>query len=362
MLGTIRQPTIASPPVPPTILNVVGNRPQFVKAAPVELALAGRANVLTVDSGQHYDRELAGVFYDELGLSAPRYRLDVGSGSHAVMTARILERMEPVILETDPSWVLVYGDTNTTLGAALTAAKLQVRVAHVEAGLRSFNRSMPEELNRLAVDAIADCLFAPSARAIENLASEGRAAAAHLVGDVMVDAARIFGPLADRDPVTPAGAGPYVLATVHREANTRPEALSRIVGSLRRIERPVVLPLHPRTRAVIEREGIDTTGLTITAPLGYLRFTALLRAASVLVTDSGGAQKEAYLPGTPCITLRDETEWVETVDLGWNRLVGTDAALLARALDAPSPTTARPPVYGDGHASERIAAILLASA
>jgi UDP-N-acetylglucosamine 2-epimerase len=350
--------------VAPRILSVVGNRPQFVKAAPLHLALRERATLRVVDTGQHYDRELAGVFYEELALDPPDHHLGVGSGSHGAMTARILERIEPVIAFEAPDWLVVFGDTNSTLAAALAAAKLGVPVAHVEAGLRSFDRAMPEEVNRVLVDTLSAALLCPSEVAVANLAAEGITAGVEVVGDVMADAARIFGPLAERmepSPLATLGLSPgsYLLATVHRDANTRQPALGRLVAGLSALGEPVVLPLHPRTRAALKRDGLAFgSNVRLVEPASYLAFTALLRGARALVTDSGGAQKEAYYHGVPCITLRRETEWVETVTSGWNVLVGDDAAALASAVAALSPPVARPALYGDGHAAERIAAIL----
>ena len=336
------------------VLSVVGNRPQYVKAAPLAAALAGRAEVVGVDTGQHYDPELSRVFYDELGIAPPAHRLEVGSGTHAEMTARILERIEPVLIAERPDWVVVYGDTNSTLAAALAAAKLGLPLAHVEAGLRSFDRTMPEELNRLVADRVSDVLLCPSAVAVANLAAEGITDGVHMVGDVMADAARLFGPLAGAD------AGDYVLATIHREANTRQPALGRLVDALSALDVDVRLPLHPRTRAALEREGLAFGGrVQVLPPVPYLEFTGLLRGARALLTDSGGAQKEAWFHQVPCITLRDRTEWVETVEHGGNVLVGDDAAAIAAAVAAPPRPADWPPLYGDGHAAERIADVLL---
>jgi UDP-N-acetylglucosamine 2-epimerase len=345
------------------VLSVVGNRPQYVKAAPLCVALAARAEVVGVDTGQHYDPELSQVFYDELGIAPPAHRLAVGSGSHAAMTARILERIEPVLLTERPDWCVVYGDTNSTLAAALAAAKLGIPVAHVEAGLRSYDRSMPEEVNRVLVDRISDVLLAPSQTGADNLAAEGITDGVCVVGDVMADAARLFGPIAERsDALVELGLEPggYVLATIHREANTRQPALGRLVAALSVLDADVVLPLHPRTAAALEREGLTFGGrVRIVPPAPFLAFTALLRGARVLLTDSGGAQKEAWFHGVPCVTLRDRTEWVETVAAGGNVLVGDDAAAIAAAIAHPPQPAAWPALYGDGHAAERIADVLL---
>jgi UDP-N-acetylglucosamine 2-epimerase len=251
--------------------------------------------------------------------------------------------------------VVVYGDTNSTLAAALAAVKLGLPVAHVEAGLRSFDRAMPEEINRVLVDAVAGVLLCPSRVAVDNLAAEGVTRGVHVVGDVMADAARLFGPLADRvDRPDP----PYVLATIHREANTRQPELGRLVAALSDLGGRVILPVHPRTRAAVAAAGLEFgPEVEVREPAGYLEFTALLRGARALVTDSGGAQKEAYFHGIPCVTLRDTTEWVETVESGWNALAGDDAAAIRAAVARPVPAE-RPELYGDGHAAERIAAVL----
>jgi UDP-N-acetylglucosamine 2-epimerase len=348
----------------PRILSVVGNRPQFVKAAPLHLAFRNHATVRVVDTGQHYDRELAGIFYEELDLAPPDHHLGVGSGSHGAMTARILERIEPVIVLEAPDWLVVFGDTNSTLAATIAGAKLGVPVAHVEAGLRSFDRRMPEEVNRVVVDTLSTALFCPAALAARNLAAEGITAGVHVVGDVMADAARLFGPLAERafpSPLTTLSLDPgsYLLATIHRDANTRQPALGRLVEALSAIDEAVVLPLHPRTKAALAREGLAFGGsVQVVEPAGYVAFTALLRGARALVTDSGGAQKEAYYHGVPCITLRDTTEWMETVDVGWNALVGDDPAAILAAVGAIEPPPSRPELYGDGHTAERIVAVL----
>ncbi len=346
----------------PKVVSVVGNRPQYVKAAPLALALAERAEVVGVDTGQHYDPELSQVFYDELGIAPPVHRLAVGSGAHSEMTARILERIGPVLEAERPDWCVVYGDTNSTLAAALAAAKLGIPLAHVEAGLRSFDRSMPEEVNRVVADRVSDLLLCPSDEAVRNLAAEGITAGVEQVGDVMADAARLFGPIAERSTaladlgLEPGG---YALCTIHREANTRQPALGRLADALAALDLDVVLPLHPRTRAALEREGIALGGrVRAIEPVGYLAFTALLRGARMLLTDSGGAQKEAWFHAVPCITLRDRTEWVETVAHGGNVLVGDDAAAIRAAVADPPHPGAWPALYGDGHAAERIAALL----
>ncbi|MBX6323223.1 MAG: UDP-N-acetylglucosamine 2-epimerase (non-hydrolyzing), partial [Rhodospirillaceae bacterium] len=339
------------------LLSVVGARPQFVKAAVLSRALAagGGLREVMVHTGQHFDDEMSAVFFRELSIPAPAYELGVHGGGHGAMTGRMLAALEPVIEAEAPDLVLVYGDTNSTLAGALAAAKLHVPVAHVEAGLRSFNRRMPEEVNRVLTDHASDLLFCPTAAAVENLRREGIVGGVHWVGDVMYDAALFAGARAraESDIVTRLGLddGGYALATVHRAENTDDEArLRRVVACLRAQvrERPVVLPLHPRTRQAAERFGIDLDGLLVCPPLGYLDMARLLQGAALVLTDSGGLQKEAYFHRVPCVTLRDETEWVETVECGWNRLWTEPAYKPRRPIDD----------YGDGRAGEAVVAAL----
>jgi UDP-GlcNAc3NAcA epimerase len=348
------------------VLSVVGNRPQFIKSAPLSVALrdAGIEEVL-LHTGQHYDRELSQLFFDELGLNEPAYRLGVGS----LPRDEMIERMRPGIREAiereQPDWVLVFGDTNSTLAGALAADEAGVRQAHVEAGLRSGDWSMPEERNRVETDRLAALLFCPDERSRAQLGDEGVTGEAEVVGDVMADAARRFGPLARKrsDVLGQLGLRPgaYVLVTVHREANVFQPRLGRIVAGLNAIDEPTVFPAHPRTRAAIERERLGLgPQLQLIAPVGYLDMTALVSQARVVVTDSGGLQKEAYWFGVPCVTLRAQTEWPDTVELGANVLVDDDPASIASAVAAAAMPSGLPPLYGDGHASERIAASLLA--
>jgi UDP-GlcNAc3NAcA epimerase len=345
------------------ILSVVGNRPQFIKSGPLSLALQNRAQETVLHTGQHYDHELSQVFFDELGLAPPKHRLEVGSGSHAEQTARMLPGIEGAVVEEGPDLVLVYGDTNSTLAGALAASKLRVPVAHVEAGLRSFDRTMPEELNRVLVDRVSSLLFAPSGTAVDNLRAEGIAEGVHEVGDVMLDANLRLAPIARQRSqaleLTGVEPGRYALATVHREANTREPALGRIVEALNALEEPVVFPLHPRTAAAIESGGHRLGGHVHALPsAGYLDFAALASQARVVLTDSGGVQKEAYWYEVPCVTLRENTEWVETVELGWNRLVGADPDAIVSAVASAQPGESHPPLYGDGHAADLIADVL----
>jgi UDP-N-acetylglucosamine 2-epimerase (non-hydrolysing)/UDP-GlcNAc3NAcA epimerase len=347
------------------IATVIGNRPQFVKAAAVSPALRREHEELLVHTGQHYDDELSTIFVDELDVPRPEIELGLGGGTNSEQTARMLGALAELLGDEAPDAVLVYGDTNSTLAGALAAAQAQIPVAHVEAGMRSFDRAMPEELNRVLTDHVAALLLAPSQVAISNLEREGVAGEIELVGDVMVDIAALLAPRAREDdgPLRAAGVQPgaYLLATAHRAANVDdPRRLERLVELLLGFDEPVVLPLHPRTRARLQEAGLLerlAAGTTLLAPLGYLAFGALLHRARAVLTDSGGVQKEAYLAGVPCVTLRDTTEWVETVDSGWNVLVDLDADAARAALQRGTPAQ-RPELYGDGHAGARVVAAL----
>lgn len=349
------------------VVTVIGNRPQFVKAAAVSRRLREAHDEVLVHTGQHYDDELSTVFIEELGIPRPEIELGLGGGSNTEQTARMLAALGPLLREHAPDAVLVYGDTNSTLAGGLAAAQANIPVAHVEAGMRSFDRRMPEELNRVLTDHLSSLLLAPSETAVENLRREHVAGAVEQVGDVMVDVAMLIQPRARADEGAPArlGApeGGFILATAHRAGNVDdPARLRALVTLLRGVEGPVVLPLHPRTRARLEAEGLLdelARDVTITAPLGYLDFTALLVRSRAVLTDSGGVQKEAYLAGVPCVTMRDTTEWVETVDVGWNVLVDLDLER-ARAALAAAPPAARPELYGDGEAGARVVASLAA--
>jgi UDP-N-acetylglucosamine 2-epimerase len=347
------------------VVTVIGNRPQFVKAAAVSGPLRAEHEELLVHTGQHYDDELTTIFVEELAVPAPEVELGLGGGTNTEQTARMLAALGDLLRARAPDAVLVYGDTNSTLAGALAAAQARIPVAHVEAGMRSFDRAMPEELNRVLADHVADLLLVSSDVAADNLAREGVAGEVRVVGDVMVDVARLLGPRARADdgPLREAGvtAGEYVLATAHRAGTVDdPERLRRLVELLLGLEQPVVLPLHPRTRARLREAGLLdrlAAGTILRPPLGYLAFTALLTRAHAVLTDSGGVQKEAYLAGVPCVTLRDRTEWVETVDNGWNVLVDLDAAAARAAVARPAPDE-RPELYGDGRAGMRVAAAM----
>jgi UDP-GlcNAc3NAcA epimerase len=347
------------------VLSVVGARPQFIKAAPVSRALeaAGIEEVL-LHTGQHYDYGMSDVFFEELGMREPDYNLGVGSGPHGAQTGAMLVGIEEVLLKEQPGTVLIYGDTNSTLAGALAAAKMGVPVAHIEAGLRSYNRAMPEEINRVVADAVSSLLFCPTETAAGNLKREGITEGVHVVGDVMYDAVLWAGERGDggSEVLSRLGlkGGGYLLATVHRASNTDElQNLTSIVSALNAAGDTVVFPVHPRTRKALEAAGVGL-GENVLAiePVSYLEMLALERQARKVLTDSGGVQKEAFWFGVPCITLRDETEWVETVESGWNTLTGTEPQRIAEAIGAPKPTGTPPQVYGDGHASERIAQVL----
>jgi UDP-GlcNAc3NAcA epimerase len=347
------------------VLTVVGNRPQFVKAAAVSRLLRAEHDELLVHTGQHYDDELSAVFFEELEIPRPDLELGLGGGTNTTQTSRMLAALEPVLAEQRPDAVLVYGDTNTTLAGGLAAAQARVPVAHVEAGMRSFDRSMPEELNRVLTDHLADLLLCPTETAVANLEREQAAGRVELVGDVMADVSLLVQPRVRRSTATlerfGVEPGDYVVATAHRSGNVDdPERLRRLVALLLAVPGAVVLPLHPRTRARLEAAGLLdelADGVTLTPPLGYLEFTELLVHARAALTDSGGVQKEAYLAGVMCVTLRDTTEWVETLHTGWNTLVDLDETAALEALRRPAPKE-RPALYGGGEAGARVVAAL----
>ena len=353
------------------ILSIVGARPQFIKAAMLSRAWAAvGAEEALVHTGQHYDAAMSDVFFAEMDLPEPKHHLGIGSASHGAQTGRMLEQLEQVILAERPDWVVVYGDTNSTLAGALAAAKLHVPVAHVEAGLRSFNRAMPEELNRLVADQLSDLRFAPTDEAVAHLKREGFAAETiHQVGDVMHDAVQYFGERTVTEPLNKrlGVEGPFALATIHRAENTDdPARLKAIMAGLEAVhtQLPMVFPVHPRTRKALSESSLQPA-LHLGEPVGYVEMLQLEKAAAVVVTDSGGIQKEAFFQGTPCVTARTETEWVELVEHGWNRLANPndpasipDAVEAALAVELPADP---PNLYGDGHAAEAMVDILLAT-
>lgn len=339
------------------IVTVVGARPQFVKAAPVSRALlAAGLDEVMVHTGQHFDANMSDIFFSELEIPTPKHNLDINGGTHGVMTGRMLAGVEAVCIDEKPDAMLIYGDTNSTLAGALAASKLHIPVLHIEAGLRSFNRAMPEEINRVVADHLSALLFCPSRAAVANLEKEGIVEGVHFVGDVMQDAtlfaqARAGGRLALLESlgVEPQG---YALCTLHRAENTDDvQRLGEMIAYLRRASegRPIVWPMHPRTRGVIDREGLSLDGIVVTDPVAYFDMHALLAYAACVFTDSGGLQKEAYFHRVPCVTLREETEWVETIEAGWNRLWTADRYREPRTEIAD---------YGDGNAAGRIAALI----
>jgi UDP-GlcNAc3NAcA epimerase len=354
------------------LLTVVGARPQFIKAAAVSRALLSRESdgwdEILVHTGQHFDTQMSEVFFEELSIATPKYNLGISGGSHGAMTGRMLESLERVMLSEAPDWVLVYGDTNSTLAGTLAASKLHIPVAHVEAGLRSYNLRMPEEINRIVADRLATLLLCPTVSAVENLAKESLTKGGHLVGDVMFDTALHFARQADQRSTILGRLGlesqRYVLATCHRAENTDdPKNLAGIVQGLAAIanSRPVVLPVHPRTRAKFAEYGLHEAlrGITVIEPVSYLDMVALERNAEVIVTDSGGVQKEAFFYRVPCVTTRNETEWVETVNSGWNTLVGCRSAdISAAVLGHGKQRRESMEPYGTGDSAQKVVQVL----
>lgn len=347
------------------IASVVGARPQFIKAAPVSREIRQHHEEILIHTGQHYDENMSDVFFQILDIPRPNYNLGVGSASHARQTADMIRSLEDVLEKEHPDFLLVYGDTNSTLAGALVAAKMNVPLGHVEAGLRSFNRRMPEEVNRVVADHLSNLLFAPTETAIGNLSREGITRGVHMVGDVMYDVALQSAQAArSRDILTRLGLkqAEYLLVTLHRPQNVDDkETLASIVEALVHAGKPVVFPVHPRTRKNLAAFGLWErlrSKVKAIEPVDYLDFIALLMSAAKVVTDSGGVQKEAYFFGVPCITLRDETEWIETLEDGWNALVGTETEEILDAIERFNPAGTKSKSFGDGHAAERIARIL----
>ena len=348
------------------VLSVVGARPQFVKAFPVSRALRKDHEEVLVHTGQHYDEELSAVFFEELAIPEPDANLGVGSDTHARQTAGVMAGLDDLLAREEPDVIVVYGDTNSTLAAALAATKRDLVLAHVEAGLRSHDSTMPEEINRVLTDHCSDLLFAPTERAVDNLRAEGIATGVHRTGDVMFDAMiAVKARAQERSTILEEIGlvdGEYVLATVHREANTDDsDRLAGIVEGLANAPLPVVLPAHPRTEKALHEHGLyerADEALQIVDPIGYLDFLALLDGAERIATDSGGVQKEAFYLSTPCVTMRDRTEWVETVECGWNVLVGADAERITEELTREWRLSEQPTPYGDGDAASKIVEVL----
>jgi UDP-N-acetylglucosamine 2-epimerase len=352
------------------IMSVVGARPQFIKVAPIVKALEkdGAAQHVLVHTGQHYDMELSRIFFDELAIPKPDYNLEVGSDSHAKQTGRMMISLEDTLLTEKPDLVLVYGDTNSTLAGALAAVKLHIPVAHVEAGPRTFDKSIPEEINRVLTDRVSSLLFAPTQTAVNNLKREGIENGVHLTGDVMLDSFRQFSEMAARNSRVldelALSQGSYLLATVHRARNTDNEKnLSSIIDAFVKLESTIVFPLHPRTEKYLKQYRLydrlkKAPNMRLISPVGYLDSMMLTRNASKVLTDSGGLQKEAYFSKVPCITLDEATGWPEIVEDGWNILVGSDKGKIIEAVKGFEPKRKPRDVFGDGKAAERIMEIL----
>lgn len=346
------------------IVSIVGARPQFIKASPFLRAARREHESVLVHTGQHYDDNMSDLFFRELDLPAPDFHLGVGSGPHGAQTGAMLASLERVIVGTKPDWAVIFGDTNSTLAGALAAVKLNIPVAHVEAGLRSFNRRMPEEINRVVADHLSELLFCPSETAVRHLAAEGRTRNVYLTGDVMREAYAIASVRARRDSTVLEKLGlterQYLLATVHRAENTGDQSrLRNILRAFAGLDETIVFPVHPRTRAALNGVNGRLSGnVRLIDPVGYLDITRLQLGARAILTDSGGLQKEAYWSGVPCITLREETEWSETVDAGWNVLTGADSARIVSAVKTFTPPAARPDLYGEQRPSTRMIELL----
>jgi len=355
------------------ITTIIGARPQFIKAAAISRAIAGHnrnnsspvIEEILVHTGQHYDDDMSAIFFRELEIPEPKHHLNIGSGSHGEQTGRMLMAIEEVLLEEKPDWVLIYGDTNSTLAGALAAAKLHIRIAHVEAGLRSYNRLMPEEINRVVADQLSHLLLCPSQVAVNNLAVEGITKGVSITGDVMADAlqfaatkASVHSDILARLGLQPQG---YLLTTVHRAENTdNNQRLNNILSAFAALNEPVVFPAHPRTRKFLQETGYQPPeNVKLIDPVGYFDVIALEKSARLLLTDSGGMQKEAYWLKVPCVTLRDETEWIETVELGWNILTGADRDRIVETVRTFKAPSDHPPLYGDGKAAAHCLKALL---
>jgi UDP-N-acetylglucosamine 2-epimerase len=349
----------------PTIATIIGARPQFIKCAPVSREIRKHFNEILIHTGQHYDYNMSQAFFKELAIPEPDYNLGIGSGNHGEQTGRMLIELEKVLLRIKPDLVMVYGDTNSTMAGALVAAKLQLPLAHIEAGLRSFNRDMPEEINRIVADALAQFLFVPTQTAIKHLQNEGITKGVYWVGDVMYDSflfnlSRVdFEAVLKKYGVTPKK---FILTTIHRPQNTDdPTILKALINTLEHLDEPILFPVHPRTMKFIRHQQltIKNSHLRLIEPVGYLDMLALEKSARIILTDSGGVQKEAYFAGVPCLVLRTETEWVELVENGWAKLIGTDFQRIPEEIaKASNFTSVQTNIFGDGTASIQITAIL----
>lgn len=341
------------------IIQLVGARPQFVKLAPVSKVIRAQHQELIIHSGQHYDYQMNEVFFKQMEIPQPDYYLNVGSGSHGVQTAGILSALEPILADETPDWLFVYGDTNTTLAGALAASKLGIRIAHIEACLRSFNREMPEEINRIVADHLSDLLLVPTQTGMENAKTEGLLDKAHLVGDVMTDSLALGLAASGKNNIKPQIDGTFSLLTLHRPYNVDdPESLRNILMGLNTLGTSILFPVHPRTLRLIDEDTKQSCpNIRFIEPLGYLEFIANMAAAQMVLTDSGGIQKEAYILGKPCVTLRTETEWVETVDSGWNLLLPPADASFPAAIREFTPPSAHPALFGE-RVSQKIVELL----
>lgn len=346
------------------IASIVGARPQFIKAVPISREIRKDHDEVLIHTGQHYDYEMSKIFFNELSIPEPDYNLEVGSGTHGYQTGEMLKKLEDVLVKEKPDIALVYGDTNSTLAGALASVKLYIKLGHVEAGLRSYNKNMPEEINRVLTDHISDLLFCPTTTSVKNLRKEGIKNGVYLVGDVMYDSLMYNIKIAEKKSrileKLDLNKKDYLLLTIHRAENTdNVENLVKILGSVSKIEEKVIFPIHPRTRNVIKKYKIKIgNNIVLSDPLSYLDFIKLEKYAKKILTDSGGMQKEAYILKIPCITLRDRTEWIETVDDGWNILVGRDENRIINAVKNFDPKEKQRNVYGDGNASEKIVDII----
>lgn len=346
------------------VITVVGARPQFIKAAPVSKALRKNYDEILIHTGQHYDDNMSKIFFEELAIPVPDYNLHIGSGGHGKMTGEMLSKLEEIYIKEKPDCVLVYGDTNSTLAGALAASKLLIPVVHVEAGLRSFNKAMPEEQNRILTDNLSKLLLVPTEDALKNLSSEGIKSGVHNVGDVMYDAVLMFKERAKskENLLVELGCekGEYILTTIHRAENTNDiKRLENIIQALNECGETIILPLHPRTKKFISDYGLEfNDNIKVIDPIGYLEMLMLEANSKKIVTDSGGVQKEAYFMDKPCVTMRDETEWVETVEVGWNIVVGTNKDKILDAIKNFNPTHERPSIFGDGFASDKISELI----